>query len=102
MTPDTIAVVDNVGMSMALVSIGNGAVQESTISSETIANAQALSGATLGRAGYNANDPNMATVIFITGIGADANGAVYAAVPSRKAGTVAIVKLDANGNGTTL
>jgi hypothetical protein len=102
LTPATIAVVDDVGASMALISIESGAVQESTISSETITNAQAFSGVALARAGYNANNPRMATVIFITGIGADENGAVYAAVPLQKARGVAIVKLDANGNGTTL
>jgi hypothetical protein len=105
---ETMAVVDPVGTSMALVSLNSGAVTDSTISSDVIANNRATSDATTARAmanaGASATNSRMATRIFITAIGGNQGDAVYAVVPqpTQPFGVVSVVKISAAGVGTTL
>jgi len=97
----TFAVVDSVGQSQAMVALDTGAVTASSISSEAVTNARAASAAALERA---ASNPRMATIVFITAIGSDQNGALYAAVPAPKGptGTLPVISLNPDGVGSTL
>jgi hypothetical protein len=99
--PDTMAVLDSGGLSMATVSLNSGAVTASAISSDAVAASRATSQAIIAQA---ASNPRMATPIFITAIGGDAGGTLYAVVPLSKggAGLVQVVSFDINGAGTTL
>jgi hypothetical protein len=106
--PDTMAVVDPVGTSMALVSLSSGAVTDGAISSDLIANNRATSDGAVGRAmanaGSNATNSRMATRIFVTAIGGNQADAIYAVVPqpTQPFGVVSVVQISAAGVGTTL
>jgi hypothetical protein len=102
--PDTIAVVDSVGTSMALVSLTSGSATESSISSEAIASSQAISGAAMARAGVDTTNRRMATRVFVTAIGGNQNDALYAIVaePAQPIGVESLIRINANGASTTL
>ncbi len=103
MAPGTMAVVDSAGVSLATVSLESGAVASSAISSEAVSSYRATIEAVQARAGVDSSNPRMATPTFITAIGGDAGGAIYATVPLGKPyDVVQIVSLDANGSGITL
>ena len=100
--PATIAVVDAVGDSMALISLASGSVKESSITSDVIKNSHAIIQALMER--VNPTHLRMATNAFISAVGADPTGAIYAVVaaPKEQRGVVPVIKINATGAASDL
>ena len=98
--PGNMAVVDAVGSSVALVSLTSGAVRDSALASDVVSDVRAESDALFARVGNR--NLRYATRVFISAIGGDDTGAVYATVVGRTGGVNPVIRIDENGMASTL